>query len=82
MGNNLEMGFTFPGVQDFQCESILIPGQIVIKECLEELGALREYMTNYHQWTQKAQTLFRILFQAGKEFGTRFALSLIALIFI
>ena len=63
MGNNLEMGFTFAGVHDR--ESILIPGQFIIKECLEELGVLMEYMTTYHQWI-------------GKEFGTRSALSLIA----
>ena len=58
MGNNLEMGFTFPGVHGR--ESILIPGNFVIKEYLEELGVLKEYMTSYHQWI-------------GKEFGTRFA---------
>ena len=61
VGNNFEMGFTFSGVHGREC--ILIPGQFIIKECLEELGVLREYMSNYHQWI-------------GKEFGTRFALSL------
>ena len=67
MRNNLEMGFTFTGVHGR--ESILIPGQFIIKECLEELGVLMEYMTNYHQWI-------------GNEFGTRFGLSLIAFFFI
>ena len=62
IGHNLEMGFTFAGVHGREC--ILIPGKYVIKESLEELGVLREYMTNYHQWI-------------GKEFGARFALSLI-----
>ena len=38
MGNDLEMGFTFAGVHGR--ESILIPGQFIIKECLEELGCL------------------------------------------
>ena len=63
MGHTLGMGFTFTGVHGR--ESILIPGKYIIKECLEELGVLREYMTNYHQWI-------------GKEFGRRFALFLIA----
>ena len=62
MGNTLEMGFTFAGVHGH--ESILIPGKFIIKECLEELGVLREYMTNYHQWI-------------GREFAKRLALSLI-----
>ena len=63
MGNTLEMGYKFSGVHGR--ESILIPGKFIIKESLEELGVLREYMTNYHQWI-------------GKEFATRFAPSLIA----
>ena len=63
MGNNLEMGFTFAGVHGREC--ILIPGKFIIKECLEEVGVLREYMANYHLWIRK-------------EFGTRFTLSLIA----
>ena len=63
MGNTLQMGFTFAEVQGREC--ILIPGKYIIKESLEELGVLREYMTNYHQWI-------------GKEFGRRFALFLIA----
>ena len=67
MGNTPEMGFTFSGVHGR--ESILIPGQFIIKECLEELGVLGEYMTNYHQWI-------------GKEFGARFAFSLIVFFFI
>ena len=67
MGNTPEMGFTFAGVHGR--ESILIPGELIIKECLEELGVLGEYMTNYHQWI-------------GKEFGARFALSLIVFFFI
>ena len=61
------MGFTFAGVHGR--ESILIPGQFIIKECLEELGVLMEYMTNYHQWI-------------GNEFGTRFAPSLTPFILI
>jgi len=56
MGNTFEMGFTFAGIHGREC--ILIPGKFIIKECLEELGVLREYMTNHHQWI-------------GKEFGTR-----------
>jgi hypothetical protein len=64
LGTTLEMGFTFSGVHGH--ESILIPGKFIIKERLEELGVLREYMTRYHQWI-------------GRQFATRFALSLIAL---
>ena len=67
MGNTLQMGFTFAEVHGREC--ILIPGKYIIKESLEELGVLREYMTNYHQWI-------------GNEFGTRSALSLIAFFFI
>ena len=63
MGNTLEMGFTFAGVHGH--ESILIPGKFIIKECLEELGVLREYMTSHHQWI-------------GREFAKKLALSLIA----
>ena len=65
MGNNLERGFTFAGPGVHGHESILIPGQIVIKECLEEIGVLGEYMTDHHQWI-------------GNEYGTRSALSLTA----
>ena len=63
MGNTLQMGFTFAEVHGREC--ILIPGKFIVKESLEELGVLREYMTKYHQWI-------------GREFATRFALSLIA----
>lgn len=63
MGNTVEIGFKFEEVHGR--ESILIPGKFIIKECLEELGVLREYMTKYHQWI-------------GKEFGRRFVLSLTA----
>ena len=68
--NNLKMGFTFAasGVHNSR-ESILIPGRFIIKECLEELEVLMEYMTNYHQWI-------------GKKFGVRSGLSLIAFFFI
>ena len=62
MGNSLEMGFTFAGVHGH--ESILIPGKFIIKESLEELGVLREYMTRYHQWI-------------GRQFAKRFALLLL-----
>jgi hypothetical protein len=63
MGSTVKIGYKFAQVQGR--ESILIPGKFIIKERLEELGVLREYMTKYHQWI-------------GREFGTRFALSLIA----
>ena len=63
MGNTLEIGYKFAQVHGR--ESILIPGKFIIKECLEELGVLSEYMTKYHQWI-------------GREFATRFALSIIA----
>ena len=44
-------------------ECILVPGNFVVKECLEELGVLSEYMSKHHQWI-------------GREFSKRFALSL------
>ena len=40
-----EMAYKFAVVHG--CESILIPGKFIDKECPEELG---EYMTKYHQW--------------------------------
>jgi hypothetical protein len=43
-------------------ECILVPGKFVVKECLEELGVLRDYMTKHHRWIEK-------------EFSRRFALS-------
>jgi len=67
MGNTLEMGFKFAEVRGH--ESILIPGKFVIKECLEELGVLREYMTKYHQWI-------------GREFATRHDFKLKQLILV
>lgn len=57
------MGFKFAGVHGREC--ILIPGKFIIKECLEELGVLREYMTKHHEWI-------------GREFAKRFVLSLVA----
>ena len=63
MGNTVEMAYKFGVVHG--CESILIPGKYIVKESLEELGVLREYMTKYHQWIER-------------EFATRFVLSLIA----
>lgn len=45
------------------CECILVPGKFVVKECLEELGVLSEYMSKHHQWI-------------GREFSKRFAHSL------
>ena len=44
-------------------ECILVPGKFVVKECLEELGVLSDYMSKYHQWI-------------GREFSKRFVLSL------
>ena len=63
MGNTIEIGFKFAEVHGR--ESILIPGKFIIKECLEEIGVLREYMTKHHQWI-------------GKEFARRFVLSIIS----
>ena len=57
------MEYTFAEVHGR--ESILIPGTSIIKESLEELGALKKYMTENHVW---------ILGQ----FRTRYAFSLIA----
>ena len=44
MENTFEMGFQFAEVHGH--ESIL--GKFIVKECLEELGVLREYMTKYY----------------------------------
>jgi hypothetical protein len=63
MGNTVEMAYKFAVVHG--CESILIPGKFIVKECLEELGVLKEYMTKYHHWIKG-------------EFAARFALSLFA----
>jgi len=63
----LEMGFNFTGVHGH--ESILIPGKFIIKECLEELGVLREYMTEHHQWI-------------GREFATKHDFKLKQLILV
>jgi hypothetical protein len=57
------MAFKFAFVHG--CESILIPGKFIVKEHLEELGVLMEYMTKYHKWIEG-------------EFATRFALFLFA----
>ena len=62
MGNTVEIGYKFGRVHGREC--ILIPGKFIVKESLEELGVLREYMTKYNQWIKR-------------EFATRFALSLI-----
>ena len=63
MGNTVEIGYKFAQVHGR--ESILIPGESIVKENLEELGVLKEYMNKYHKWIEK-------------EFATRLALSLIA----
>lgn len=34
-------------------ECILVPGKFIVKESLEELGALSKYMTNHHKWIEK-----------------------------
>jgi len=47
----LDMGFQFSGVHGH--ESILIPGNFIVKEGLEELKVLREYMTEHHQWIRR-----------------------------
>ena len=62
MGNTVEIGYKFAQVHGH--ESILIPGKFIVKEMLEELGLLKEYTNKYHQWI-------------GREYATRFALSLI-----
>ena len=61
MGNTVEMAYKFAVVHG--CESILIPGKSIVKQCLEELGVLKEYMTEYHKWIEG-------------EFAARFAISL------
>ena len=63
MGNTVKIGYNFAGIHGR--ESILIPGERIVKEGLEELGVLMEYMTEHNQWI-------------GREFAKRFALSLIA----
>ena len=63
MGDTVEIGYNFGRVHGR--ESILIPGKFIVKESLDELGVLREYMTEYHQWIKR-------------EFATKFVLSLIA----
>jgi hypothetical protein len=55
------MEFMFDEVHGREC--ILVPGKFVVKECLEELGVLSEYMSKHYQWI-------------GREFSKRFALSL------
>ena len=54
------MEFTFNEVLGREC--ILVPGKFVVKESLEELGVLSEYMSKHYQWI-------------GREFSRRFALS-------
>jgi len=48
MGNTLELEYKFAEVHGR--ESILIPGTSIIKECLEEQGVLKKYMTKNHDW--------------------------------
>jgi hypothetical protein len=45
------MEFKFTEVRGREC--ILVPGKFIVKESLEELGALSEYMTNHHKWIEK-----------------------------
>jgi len=50
-GPTADLEFNFSEVRGREC--ILIPGTFIVKERLEELGGLMEYMNNHHRWIEK-----------------------------
>ena len=50
-GTSIEMGYFFAEMHGRGC--ILVPGKFIVKEFLEELGTLSEYMTRYQRWIEK-----------------------------